>query len=118
MLDGFTITAGNANGDGPDPDQRNGGGIFSYYGSATLMNLIVGANAAALHGGGMNAAAGSPTLTDVTFSGNVAGGGLGGGMYDVGGSFPVLTNVTFDGNTAVYGGGMAQQRQQRLPAGT
>jgi hypothetical protein len=46
----------------------------------------------------------SPTLTNLTFSGNSAQFG-GGGMYNYR-SNPTLTNVTFSGNSAVSGGGM------------
>ena len=48
----------------------------------------------------------SPTLTNVTFSGNSATSD-GGGMYNYASSSPTLTNVTFSGNSATdYGGGM------------
>jgi len=46
----------------------------------------------------------SPTLTNVTFSGNTAT--YGGGLYNNDSSSPTLTNVTFSGNTATNGGGM------------
>ena len=46
----------------------------------------------------------SPTLTNVTFSGNSATDG--GGMFNIGSS-PTLTNVTFSANSAASGGGMA-----------
>ncbi|MFT3792023.1 MAG: choice-of-anchor Q domain-containing protein [Rudaea sp.] len=49
----------------------------------------------------------SPTLSDVTFNGNV-GGEYGGAIYNVaangGTSNPTLTNVTLYGNSATYGG--------------
>jgi len=48
----------------------------------------------------------SPTLTNVTFSGNSASDGYGGGMVNYSSSNPTLTNVTFSGNSAPYGGGM------------
>jgi len=47
----------------------------------------------------------SPTLVNVTFSGNTAQ-SSGGGMYNYDNSSPTLDNVTFSGNTADYGGGM------------
>jgi hypothetical protein len=55
----------------------------------------------------------SPTLTDVTFSGNAAG--YGGGMAndgDRGKSSPRLSNVTFTGNSAGYGGAIYNARQR------
>ena len=58
-------------------------------------------------GGAFSGSGSSPTLTNVTFSGNsVHSVGYGGGMYNVSNS-PALTNVTFSGNTAYWGGGMS-----------
>ena len=91
VLDGFTITGGNANGPGYPgyPDYYDsGGGMYNYGGWPTYS---------------------SPTITNCTFSGNSAyggyGGGRGGGMYNSGGS-PKVTNCIFNGNVAYYGGGM------------
>ncbi len=58
---------------------------------------------------GENGGVSSPTLTNVTFSGNQAN--YGGGMFNLGESggvsSPSLSNVAFDGNQAdAYGGGM------------
>ena len=50
----------------------------------------------------MNNSSSHPTLTNVTFSGNVTG--FGGAIYDNSGS-PILTNVTFSGNVALANGG-------------
>jgi hypothetical protein len=100
-LDGFTITAGNANGGG---SYLYGAGIFnSNLSSPALTNVTFSGNSAFLAGGGMYNNSSSPTLTNVTFSGNSAQ--YGGGMYSISGS-PTLTNVTFSGNSADYGGGM------------
>ncbi|MFQ3684770.1 MAG: cadherin, partial [Roseiflexus sp.] len=77
VLDGFVITGGLANGSSPAILSR-GGGMFNQNSS--------------------------PTLTNVTFSGNTAK--FGGGMYNFENSSPTLTNVTFSGNTAKFGGGM------------
>ena len=54
-------------------------------------------------GGGMRNNASSPTLTNCTFTSNLAD--YGGGMYNSSSS-PTLTNCTFTGNLADYGGGM------------
>lgn len=84
VLDGFTVTGGNAN----QTQTDTGGGMLNYRGS--------------------------PTVSNVTFSGNSAG--RGGGMYNGGdseivtsGSHPILNNVIFDGNSAIEGGGMENQ---------
>ena len=102
ILDGFTVTGGNANGDWP---YSEGGGIFNYGGSPTLTNVTFSGNSAHLYGGGMeNSNSSSPTLVNVTFSGNSAHNG--GGMENWNSSSPTLVNVTFSGNFAYYGGGM------------
>ncbi|HFQ94484.1 MAG TPA: DUF11 domain-containing protein, partial [Anaerolineae bacterium] len=98
-LDGFTITAGQA--DGTYPNDR-GGGIVNIGGSPTLSSLIFSGNAA--NGGGGMYNSGSPALTNVTFSGNSGLYG-GGGVYNDGNS-PALTNVTFSTNSSQDGGGM------------
>jgi uncharacterized repeat protein (TIGR02543 family) len=101
ILDGVTISGGNANGTNP---HYNGGGMYNLNASPTLTNVIFNGNMAAL-GGGMHNIGSNPTLTNVTFSGNIAT-GEGGGMYNITGS-PTLANVTFSNNTAHYGGGMS-----------
>jgi len=99
-LDGFTITAGNANG-----SQMYGGGMYNSSSSPTVTHIIFSDNSAA-YGGGMSNDSSSPTLTDVTFSHNAANSGnSGGGMYN-NSSSPALTNVTFSNNSAGYGGGL------------
>jgi hypothetical protein len=129
ILDGFTITGGNANG---VSSNDLGGGISIITGaSPTLVNLVISNNRADVRGGGMFSGMGStPSLTRVVFSGNYAGqsgggmyninaspsltnvtftnntsGDMGGGMYNTDGGTPHLTNVTFDGNSAVNAGG-------------
>jgi len=100
-LDGFTITAGNANGSSPND---SGGGMYNDSDSPMLTNIIFGGNSATNYGGGMWNTTRSLALTNVTFSGNSATDG--GGMYNDTGS-PALTDVTFSGNsTSGAGGGM------------
>ena len=101
VLDGFTITAGNAN--GSSPADSGGGGMYNYFSSPTLTNVTFSSNSAGQGGGGMYNYVSSPTLENVTFSTNSAG--QGGGMYNSY-STPTLTNVTFSTNSAVIGGGM------------
>jgi formylglycine-generating enzyme required for sulfatase activity len=100
VLDGFTITAGQANG---DPNNDRGGGIINFSSSPTLSHVTFSGNTAKW-GGGMYNYSNSPNLTQVTFSSNSADNG--GGMYNSNCS-PILTEVTFSGNTtAGNGGGM------------
>jgi parallel beta-helix repeat protein/predicted outer membrane repeat protein len=127
ILDGFTISGGNANityvnqgggmyNDGSSPTLSNctfsgnaadhGGGMWNYRSSSpTLTNCTFVGNSALQSGGGMLNGSSSPTLTNCTFSGNSAG-NSGGGMAN-GSASPALTNCTFSGNSATYGGGMA-----------
>ena len=115
-IDGFTISAGNANG-GSWPHNAGGGlycgGIDSGHECSPALTNVTFSGNQAIEGGGMfndgyNAGVSSPTLTNVTFSGNGAS-EVGGGMFNKGGfgvSSPTLTNVTFSGNQARNGGGM------------
>ena len=112
VLDGFTVTGGNANGGGGNSD---GAGMYNNPGSPTLRNVIFSANTAADEGGGMYNAASSPTLAQVAFSANRAG-NYGGGMDNEAGSSPTLTDVTFSGNLAVsYEGGAIDNNNSSNP---
>ena len=118
ILDGFTITAGNANAPiatYPDPNDPNssGGGLYISNGNATLKNLIFYSNKAIQVGGGIYAVADygvtgySPTLDNVLFNMNtsgISGAGIYLGFVSTPGS---IKNTTFDNNTTAYeGGGM------------
>ena len=132
VLDGFSVTAGKADGPYISPcGPLCGGGLYNENGSPTLMNVLISGNSAGHEGGGIyNRDNSSPSLTNVTISGNSAdldGGGMrnhtnssptltdviisgnsagdsGGGMSNRGGA-PTLTNVTISGNSADLGGG-------------
>jgi len=96
VLDGFIIRGGNAN--------SNGGGIYNYRGSPTLINCTITENSANGNGGGMYNDQSNPTLVDCIFKGNTAG-DAGGGIYNSTSS-PKFTNCTFSENTALNGGGI------------
>jgi hypothetical protein len=116
VLDGFSITGGQANGSS-DAD-RSGGALYcngsgsGHECSPTLTNVTFHGNAATNYGGAMandgsSSGASSPTLTNIVFGGNSAS--YGGAMYNAGyegAGSPMLTNVTFYGNSASYGGAM------------
>jgi len=110
VLDGFTITGGNANSDG------TGGGLYNQNGSPALRNLIFTANASSNFGGGMYSITSgstdsnitSPTLTNVTFTGNTAV--RGGGLVTMN-SNAILTDVAFTNNTATGGAGGGMNNQ-------
>jgi len=127
VLDGFTITGGNAN--GPFP-YNYGGGMYNFISSPTLTNCTFSGNSTGREGegGAMYNDASSPTLTDCIFDDNWANNGgamyndrsnpnlsgcilsrnsaeRGGAVYNYG-SAPSLTDCTFSSNSAYYGGGM------------
>jgi len=113
ILDGFTITAGNAEGVGGYPGYHNcGGGMYNYEdASPTLTNCTFRRNRARGWGGGMYNRSTSnlthPTLTNCTFNGNYAKGSGGAIMFHIGNaeSTTVLTNCIFSGNSAGWFGG-------------
>ena len=107
VLDGFTIRDGRADfADIWHPNCDRGGGMYNNQGSPSLINVTFSGNFATYGGGGMfNFASARPTLINVTFSGNVATHD-GGGMYNYQSS-PSLNHVTFsENNTKDIGGGM------------
>ncbi len=100
VLDGFTVTAGKANGAGLD--QYRGGGFFSLYGSPTISNIEFYRNEAQSYGGGMCIAFSSPRVINVIFRENRSY--CGGGIF-IGGWDPILANALFIGNVASQDGG-------------
>jgi uncharacterized repeat protein (TIGR01451 family) len=99
-LDGFTITAGKADGINA---LGVGGGLDNLYGSPILTNLIFSGNYAANDGGGVHNYYGAPVLANVVFQDNQAS--YGGGMFNAGS--PQLLDVAFMGNQGeTCGGGL------------
>jgi hypothetical protein len=109
VLDGFTVSDGNANGSGtmnnvgPDVNRSNGGGIHNKNTSLVMENCIVSANLAAAFGAGIYASNSPIALTNSTVSGNTAS-NLGGGVYNTG-SAATFTGCTISGNTGSNNGG-------------
>jgi len=118
LLDGFTITGGNANGSG----HTNGGGLINVWKAATagrngvneafptnprVVNCTFHRNVAAINGGGVYNEVGAPTFVDCVISENYAHGASlqegGGGMYNERGEL-VLRNCRFVGNTTESNG--------------
>lgn len=100
ILDGFTITGGNADGSGVDID---GGGMRLSEGNPTVRNCLFKANFASDYGGGVAAFGGAPTLINCRFIGNF-GAVRGGGMFSSGPA--VLINCLFTGGQSFLGGGL------------
>jgi parallel beta-helix repeat protein len=137
VLDGFAITASNANNylHYPEPNGY-GGGMYNDTGSPTVTSCTFSKNMAyygsgmcnwnnsspmvtnctfsenssvplMYKGGGMYNELSSPTVTNCTFTGNLTG--AGGGICNNDNSNPNVTNCTFSGNEAGVGGGMYNQ---------
>jgi CSLREA domain-containing protein len=105
VLDGLTITGGNADSVSA-PDETGGGVLCNTACDATLSNLYFAGNHAAYVGGAFyHVGASSPIVTNTTFAGNSASNG--GAVYQIvgPGTAPVFANVTFAGNSVTaYGG--------------
>jgi parallel beta-helix repeat protein len=99
VLDGLTVTGGNAN-----DTYGYGGGMLNSFCTPTVANCTFSKNHATRGGGIANTGDAGPTLTNCAFSGNSAR--WGGGMCYWGYCSGTLTNCTFSGNTAENGGAM------------
>ena len=130
VLDGFTITAGNADGGGMDGD---GGGMSNYQSNSSLVNCTFTGNFTQKRGGAMANKQCDLTVANCIFYGNLAdnaGGAIfnqnseptfvncifidnsagifGGGIHNCSASNETLFNCTFTGNSAGdYGGGIS-----------
>jgi hypothetical protein len=121
ILDGFTITGGNANEDWHlgrvgggmynecSPVVRNcvfrdnygrwGGGIYNYACVPLLINCTFAGNTCQHDGAGFNNNSADPTVVNCTFFSN-SGGGNGSGMFNLN-SAPTVTNCIFWDNTGI-----------------
>ncbi len=101
VLDGFTVTGGNAI--GAPAGEIYGGGVFVVSGNPTLRNLMISRNKATW-GGGMyvTGTTVTPTVVNCRIEGNSAT-SVGGGLAVVQSS-PVFINTVFAGNFAANGG--------------
>ncbi|MHC4743437.1 MAG: right-handed parallel beta-helix repeat-containing protein [Planctomycetota bacterium] len=116
VLDGFTITGGNANGEYYPLRQGSGGGIqisYSWHAPEHLEPILANCtfveNSAGYGGGVYNDEPVYCTLTNCTFADNFAewGGGMGNGGY------PTLVNCTFSNNVASWRGGAMANGETR-----
>jgi hypothetical protein len=104
VLDGFTITNGTTN--------SYGGGMYNYYASPTLSNIIFLNNSCTASGFAVGGAIynvnATSSYTNITFDGNKAvstGGQSQGGAIFNSGSTLTMTNVVFLGNRSESGSG-------------
>ncbi|NLE56732.1 MAG: hypothetical protein GX616_00110 [Planctomycetes bacterium] len=134
VLDGFTITAGNANGGFPFDA---GGGMRNDHASPIISNCLFEGNAgtwgaavedyvdsnpritgctflrnrAGLRGGALSNNDSNPVVRDCTFAENHGAEAVG-VVFNVVGSVPVFIDCRFIGNTAVQWGGAMQNADQ------
>jgi predicted outer membrane repeat protein len=101
VLDGFTITGGNADSEGSGLDGQ-GGGMYNYDCSPILRNLTFLDNNAE-EGGAMRNNLSSPDMSNILFKSNTAGVGGGMSIYI---SSSSMDRVSFVSNSAVMGGGI------------
>jgi predicted outer membrane repeat protein len=107
VLDGFTVTGGNANGDAP---YNHGGGIYHYQGTLSVVNTKLSFNYSVIlpdvvgngEGGAIYSTLGSLTLSTSTFVSNTAS--RGGAIACDGGTLGI-TDSSFYSNTATSDSG-------------
>ncbi len=113
IINGFTITAGNASAFLQDD---SGGGMNNSPGSPTVTRCTFLQNSALAHGGGMfnlNNTSNS-VVSNCRFVENHVGGsgqGRGGGMANFDGASPTINECAFTGNTTVFldGAGLSNE---------
>lgn len=99
VLDGFTITAGNASAVFSTDPNSSGAGMYQSGGSPTVVNCRIHRNRAMSLGGGVyNVANSDPRFTGCTFSENAAGVGL--GMMNDDFSDPTVVDCVFRANSS------------------
>ena len=122
LMDGLTVSGGNANGSSPISvngsfiGRNTGGGMYNANASPTLTHVTISGNSAFNSGGGMiNFNLSSPTLTHVTISDNITrGNGHGGGMHNFNSS-PTLTQVIISANSTTGGNGGGMYNDNSSP---
>lgn len=104
LLDGFTVTGGNANSGTLLGDQESGGGFFASWGNfATISNCSFHSNQAHLSGAAIFNKRGTLRVTNTSIQGNstvYSGGGV-----DTYKATTTLTNCLITGNKAEEGAG-------------
>ncbi len=118
VLDGFTITGGNAEGDAYILDKRGGALLNSNNGGPTIKNSKFIHNTAKDYGGAVynyDDSNSNPTLIDCSFTENASQ--QGGAMMNHYNCSPTLLRCTFEGNLAtIYGGAIRNLGETVLSA--
>jgi len=102
VLDGFTITGGNAN--ESSYFNGNGGGLYNPRCTIRITNCTFTWNSALFDGGGIYNNQGDGSLTNCKFAENLTGSGGGAGIYNYKSNLS-QNNCTFIRNLAQYGEG-------------
>jgi predicted outer membrane repeat protein len=103
LVDGVTITAGNADLVSDTDPKGHGGGLLNQSAQPTLNNVIFYTNTAYLGGGMGSFAQSSPALSHVTFIENSAV--FGGGIYNQDASGVTINEGRIEQNAATAAGG-------------
>jgi predicted outer membrane repeat protein len=111
VLDGFTVTGGNA--DASSFPDHSGGGMHNQQSSPLVNNCTFSGNSANSRGGGIYNTSSSPSLTNCSFYQNAAN--TGGAVSNNSGSLVNLTDCTFRENSATGGFGGAVQNTESSP---
>ncbi|MFQ5413909.1 MAG: hypothetical protein ACE5E6_05575, partial [Phycisphaerae bacterium] len=103
VLDGFVVSAGNADG-GAAPDGNGGGLLLNGSGSPTIRDCVFAGNSGVSSGAVYNLG-GNPSFVRSRFTGNRAASLNGGAVYNTANSNGVFSQCVFIGNTAETVGG-------------
>jgi len=102
ILDGFTLSGGNANGTSP---HRVGGGIYLKYSSPTIRNVVFTSNSSAQSAGGIFLDHSSSPFANISITNNITESSVGGGISISYGE-PEFNQLNCTSNYADYAGGM------------
>jgi len=97
LVDGFTISGGNANG---TANNGYGGAILYQLADARVKNVIIKNNRAETYGGSVYASLSDPWFSNCLFYNNTCGNG-GGAIYSSTGNLTII-NSTISGNISFY----------------
>ncbi|MCP4245959.1 MAG: right-handed parallel beta-helix repeat-containing protein, partial [bacterium] len=106
VLDGCTITGGNADRHGAPGGEESGGGVYIVGGSPTFDACTIEWNTAE-DGGGVANNQGSPAFSNCAIRSNWVSFGFGGGLMSTDGD-PSFFNCSFFRNSANFAGGAVQ----------